>query len=119
MSLEDGQLQLQYKQKMFKYHHVRLSSWFSLILSTYHGDVMLKVDDSQALTISLDISKGGSVLGDFLCFGDCLDKRKLGGFTGCMADMLIGHKHVALLSEEYSSNGQKQLNKKDIEPCKK
>ena len=73
---------------------VSLGSWHNLVLHTYHGDAMLKVDSDDPVMGSLEAGRITG-LGAELVIGGVEGQE---GYRGCLAGLKIGHQPVSLVS---------------------
>ena len=108
--LSDGHMVVSYGASHYQYVGVSLA-WHDLTVSTYHGDMMVQLDDSSPLTASLAPPPGHTVLGHLLCLGDCQGDSS--GARACFRDLRFGHQTLSFISE------QESLLKdfKDVEQC--
>ena len=79
-------------------YQVTLVSWHNLVLQTYHGDGMLKLDTQQPILGSL---QGGKLdgLGSEVFIGGVYQSGIVKhGLRGCVKDLKFGHRAVSLVS---------------------
>ena len=112
-SLDSGNLSLSLVggHVQFRYHlgedhlvlqspyQVTLGSWHNLVLQTYHGDGMLKLDTQEPVLGSLLAGKLAGVGAGVVLGGVGQAMRYDGGFRGCLKDLKFGHQAVSLVSE--------------------
>jgi len=79
-------------------YKVNLGSWHNLVLQTYHGDVMLKLDTQEPILGSL---QGGKLagLGSEVFIGGVSQSGVVKGFQGCLKDLKFSHQAVSLVSK--------------------
>ena len=79
--------------------------WNNVSLSSYHQDVMIRINEDNPITVSVDHKI------EDICLGDCLEISD--GFVGCVQDLRVGYHLVSVLS------GQEPLlsDKRHIEHC--
>jgi len=103
LSLVGGHLQFRYHLGedhlvLQSPYQVNLGSWHNLVLQTYHGDVMLKLDTQEPILGSL---QGGKLagLGSEVSMGGVSQSGGVQGFQGCLKDLKFGHQAVSLVSK--------------------
>ena len=92
-------------------YQVSPATWHSLVIQTYHGDAMLKLDDHDPVLGSLHESKFAG-LGPEVVVGGA---GQVAGFTGCLKDLKLGHQSVSLVSQ----GEPLLLEQKGVRDCRK
>ena len=79
-------------------YQVTLGSWHNIVLQTYQGDGMLKLDTQEPLLGSL---QGGKLagLGSEVVIGGEDQSARFVGFRGCLKNLKFGHRAVRLASD--------------------
>ena len=67
---------------------VVLNMWQNINIQTYHGDVMMKVDNEEAHVNILDRLEKNRIFGK---------EMVISGFTGCIRGLLIDNKQMNLI----------------------
>jgi len=78
-------------------YQVTLGSWQNLVLQTYHGDGMLKLDNQEPIMGSLQGEKLAG-LGTEVFIGG-VSQSGVKGFQGCLKDLKFGQQAVSLVSK--------------------
>ena len=103
LSLVGGHVQFRYHlgedhlvlQSPYK---ITLGSWHNIVLQTYHGDGMLKLDTQEPVLGSLQAGKLAG-LGAEVVVGGVGQAGTSQGFRGCLSDLDVGHQAVSLVSD--------------------
>jgi hypothetical protein len=79
-------------------YQVTLGSWHNLVLQTYHGDAMLRLDTQESVLGSF---QGGRLagLGSEVVIGGVDQSGGFMGFRGCLKHLKFGHQAVSLVSD--------------------
>ena len=100
LALEQGHVQFRYHLGddhlvLQSQYQVSPATWHSLVIQTYHGDAMLKLDDHNPVIGGLQDGKFAE-LGPEVVVGGA---GQVQGFTGCLKDLNFGQRLISLVSQ--------------------